>query len=112
MVLAGPGGDLARQEAKRAGVSTILEAFPDRAYTANGHLAARSQPGAVLHDPDEIARRAVEMVVEGTVTTINAERVPLTVQTLCLHGDNPGATEAARAVRAALDHAGVEIRSL
>lgn len=110
VIMAGPGGNVAAREVARVGVDVVLEAFPDRAYTADGHLAPRTEPNATLHDPQDIAERAAQMVLEGSVTASTGETVPLSLHTLCLHGDNPAATEAARAVRTALTEAGVAIR--
>jgi UPF0271 protein len=109
VVLAGPGGAVAQHEAEARGVRCVHEAFPDRAYLADGRLAPRSYEGAMLHDPEEIARRAVQIALEGSVTALSGEAVPLKADTLCLHGDNPAATVAARAVRDALERAGVVV---
>lgn len=109
--LAGPGGELMRRAAEKVGIRIVLEAFPDRAYEADGRLAPRNLTGAVLHDPEEIAQRALQMAQAGTVTALTGETVPLDAQTLCLHGDNPGATSAALAVRSALSAAGIEVRA-
>lgn len=109
VVLAGPGGEVARREADAVGIPCVLEAFPDRAYLADGRLAPRSHDDAVLHNPEEIARRAVQIALEGNVQALSGETVPLKADTLCLHGDNPAAPEAARAVRAALERAGIEV---
>lgn len=89
-VLLDLAGELGR-EARREG-------FPDRAYTPDGRLVPRSEPGAVLSDADEIARRAVELAPR--------------VESLCVHGDEPGAVRHAQAVRAALEAAGYELRPL
>ena len=81
-----------------AGRVVVKEWFPDRAYTAEGRLMPRTEPGAVFHDPDEIAGRAVEMARAGEVAS------------LCLHGDSPGAVASAAAARAALEGAGFVLR--
>ena len=83
--------------AREAGLTAIEEGFADRAYTADGRLVPRSQPGAVIHDADEAARRAVELARSGRV------------RTLCVHGDTPGAVAMARRVRAGLEAAGIHI---
>ncbi len=93
----------------RAGLRTAREGFADRAYQADGALVPRSQPGAVIHDPEIVVRRAVRMVCEGTVDAIDGSRVALTIDTLCVHGDTPGAAELAANIRRALADAGVEV---
>ncbi|GLY67811.1 UPF0271 protein [Amycolatopsis taiwanensis] len=99
------------QLAREAGLNTVAEAFADRAYRPDGHLLPRSEPGAVITDPYEVARRSLRMVVAGEVTAADGSIVPIRPDSLCLHGDTPGAAELARAVRSALLAAGVEIRS-
>jgi UPF0271 protein len=94
---------------ERLGLPNVSEAFPDRAYEPDGRLTPRSRPGAVLHDPDEVARRAVQMATDGTVVATDGSIVRLDVQTLCVHGDGPAAVQSARAVRAALTAAGVKL---
>ncbi|WP_392425531.1 LamB/YcsF family protein [Barrientosiimonas humi] len=96
--------------AEDAGIPTVREAFADRAYTDDGTLAPRSEPGAVLHDADEIADRARRMVVEGVVETTSGDTVAVDADSVCLHGDSPDAVAAATAVRAVLADAGVTIR--
>jgi UPF0271 protein len=114
------GGDLAlvvlpgshvEKVAETAGVRTVAEAFADRAYSADGTLVPRGEPGAVLHDPAEIARRVVRLVEDGTVTAHDGTAVPVRAQSICVHGDAPGAVSIARGVRAALDAAGVTVAS-
>ncbi|KGM08561.1 LamB/YcsF family protein [Cellulomonas bogoriensis] len=107
-LLAQPGTVVA-DEARRAGLRVVHEAFADRAYTPQGRLAPRSEPGAVLHDPDAVASRAVRIATEGTVVATDGAVVDLPVESICVHGDGPGAVEAARAVRRALDAAGVRV---
>jgi UPF0271 protein len=80
-----------------AGLKTITEGFADRAYTPEGRLVPRSEPGAVIHDPADAARRAVDLARSGTV------------RSLCVHGDTPGAVAMARRVRAELEAAGLKI---
>lgn len=95
--------------AQEEGIKMIFEAFPDRAYTPEGTLVSRREPGAVIHDPDEAAERALRMAVEGVVIAIDGTRVPMSVATLCVHGDNPSAVALARAIRNRLDASGVVI---
>ena len=85
--------------ARAAGRAAHHEGFPDRAYTPSGRLVPRSEPGAVLHDSEEIAGRAVTMALSGEVASV------------CVHGDSPGAVTSATLVRRALEEAGLELRS-
>lgn len=96
----------------RAGLRTAREGFADRAYQADGTLVPRSQPGAVLHDPETVVSRAVRMVREGTVEAIDGTRVALTIDTLCVHGDTPGAAELAARIRRALNEVGAEVKAV
>ncbi|GLZ33141.1 UPF0271 protein [Lentzea sp. NBRC 105346] len=92
-----------------AGLSVRYEAFADRAYTASGTLVPRGLPGAVLHQPAEIAERCVQLATEGWVRGIDGRAVTVRADSICVHGDTPGAVAVARAVRAALEAAGVEV---
>ena len=102
-----PGSELARQ-ASHAGLRVIAEGFADRAYLPSGQLVPRSAPGAVLTTVPSIAARAVAMA-HGTVVAIDGSTVPLAVESICVHGDTPGAVAIARAVRVALTSADVAV---
>ena len=102
-------GSAAMEAAREAGVPTVAEGFADRAYTGEGRLVSRREPGAVLHDPERVAARAVVMATEGRVETIDGGQVEVEVHSLCVHGDTPGAVDLARAVRSALEEAGVPL---
>ncbi len=91
------------------GLRSVGEAFADRAYAADGTLVPRAEPGAVLHDADPIAARVVAMVRTGTVEAITGTRVPLTVGSICVHGDTPGALAIAVRVRERLADNGIRI---
>lgn len=106
-----PGHGAVVEEARAAGVRVVAEAFADRAYRPDGTLVPRRAPGSVLDDPAEVARRVVTLATEGTVRAVDGSTLRLDVDTVCLHGDSPGAVETARAVRSALDRAGVPVRS-
>ena len=95
--------------AERAGLAVITEAFADRAYTPAGTLVPRTEPGAVLSDCTEIARRVVEMTTSGRLTAVDGSVITVAADSICLHGDTPGAVDHARAVREALGRAGVEV---
>ena len=107
-VLGLPGSAIAAA-CHRVGVPFVREAFADRGYLADGTLAPRSLDGAVLTDAVEVAERAVRIATEGVVVAVDGTEVSARVDSLCVHGDTPGAVELARAVRAALDAAGVEV---
>ncbi|MFG3120271.1 LamB/YcsF family protein [Streptomyces sp. NPDC048197] len=109
-VLGLPGSRL-HEAAREAGLPVVGEAFADRAYTAAGTLVPRREPGAVVHDPDEVVKRALGMARDRAVTAADGRRVEITARSLCLHGDTPGAAGLARRVRSELTAAGVRIRS-
>ena len=98
-------------EAARAGLRTVAEAFADRAYRPDGQLVSRREAGAVLRDPDEIAQRVARMVNSGYVTAVDGTQVAIAVESVCVHGDSPGAVQIAAAVRDQLKAAGVEIQA-
>lgn len=95
--------------AEEAGLTTVGEAFADRAYTPQGTLVSRREAGAVLHDPVEIAERCVRMATKGEVLATDGSVVPAPAGSLCVHGDSPGAVTIAREVRAGLERAGVSV---
>ena len=103
-------GTVYEEEARRAGLRVVLEAFPERAYLRNGQLAPRSLPGSWISDPKEAARRALRMVLERKVEALDGGEVEVKAETLCIHGDNPNAPEVALAVRRALEEAGIEVK--
>jgi UPF0271 protein len=109
LVLVGLAGSELIAAGRDAGLAVAAEAFPDRAYEADGSLRSRRLAGAVIVDSATVARRAVLMARDGHVEAIDGTRVPLQADTLCLHGDTPGAVEHALAVRAALAVAGIEV---
>lgn len=95
--------------AQEAGIRYVEEAFADRAYTKEGTLVPRSQPGAVIHDAKQIAERVFRLLQTGKVTTIDGTEIRLNAQTVCVHGDTPGAVEMIRAIRTRLDQEGVTV---
>ncbi len=96
--------------AQRAGLLTRTEFFADRAYTPAGTLLPRSEPGAVLSDPRQVADRVLRMVTEGWVQAVDGTRVEVAADSVCVHGDSPGAVGMARAVRERLTAAGVGVQ--
>ncbi|WFE50906.1 5-oxoprolinase subunit PxpA [Micromonospora sp. WMMD1155] len=107
-VLCLPGSTLA-QLAVGAGLPVVAEAFADRAYLPNGALVPRGTPGAVISDPEQVAERAVRMAVERVVVAVDGTVIPCSVDSICVHGDTPGAVSAAELVRATLIDAGVTL---
>jgi len=89
--------------AKKAGARYVEEAFADRAYTNEGTLVPRSRPGAVIHDIGLVAERVLSMVKHQRVTSIDGVEIPIVAQTVCVHGDTPGAVEMARLIRKRLE---------
>ena len=97
--------------AQDAGLRVIAEAFADRAYTPQGTLVSRREPGAVLHDSALVASRMLRLVRDGVVEAVDGSLARVQAQSICVHGDSPGAVEMARAVRMALESDGVVVRS-
>lgn len=107
-VLGLPGSRLLAA-AEEAGLRTVREAFADRAYTSEGTLVPRTEPGSVLSDPNEVAARVVRLVTEGTLVAADGSVVRVEADSVCVHGDSPGAVAMAAAVRDALAAQGVEL---
>ena len=97
---------------RAAGLRVAAEGFADRSYESDGTLTPRSIPGAVIHDPAAVVARARRMVTDGVVLTREGREVALRVETLCVHGDTPGAADLTRRLRAALSEAGVDVRAV
>lgn len=95
--------------ARALGCAYAAEVFADRGYAEDGTLLPRTAPGAVLHDPGLVAARVVGMLREGAIVTDGGARIPTDIDTVCLHGDSPGAVDMAKAVRARLEAAGVQV---
>jgi UPF0271 protein len=96
--------------ARELGVRWVGEAFADRAYTRDGTLVSRREPGAVIHDPAEVAERVARLAREGKITAADGSELALEAQTVCIHGDTPGAAELAGAVRERLAREGIAVR--
>jgi len=96
--------------AQHLGLRTVPEAFADRAYRSDGQLLSRRLPNAVLHDIAEIADRVASMVTAGRVSAADGSTIPITVESVCVHGDSPGAVQIAHAVRDRLVADGVELK--
>jgi UPF0271 protein len=107
----GMAGSAFFDEAACLGLPTVAEAFADRAYRPDGRLVSRREPGAVLGDPSAIAERVVAMVSSGQVTAVDGTQIAVSVESICVHGDSPGAVQIATAVRDRLEVAGIDIKA-
>ncbi|GEP02642.1 LamB/YcsF family protein [Methylobacterium oxalidis] len=96
----------AERAALDLGLAVAREVYADRAYAEDGRLSPRAEPGAVIHDAQAAAARTVRMLEEGAVETLAGRRIPVAIDTVCVHGDTPAAVAMARAVRAGLEAAG------
>ena len=108
-MLYGLAGSRLLEAGRQAGLTVVSEVFADRGYRADGTLVHRAEPGALLHDPELVSARAVAMVRDGGVASVEGVWVPLDVETICVHGDSPGAVGLATALRAALVSAGFAV---
>ena len=97
---------------RAAGLRVAAEGFADRAYQPDGSLTPRSKPGAVIHDPAVVVERAVRMVRDRVVLTPEGREIALEVDTICVHGDTPGAAELVRRIRDGLSAAGISVQTL
>ena len=106
-----PDSELLRA-GRELGLRVAAEGFADRAYNADGSLAARTEPGSVIHDGGEVVRRSLRMVRDGRVTAKDGTELTFHVDTLCTHGDTPGANELTRLLREGLQREGVAVLAL
>jgi UPF0271 protein len=109
LVLMGLAGAPILDQARAAGLTVVAEAYADRAYTPAGHLVPRREAGAVLHDASLIAARMVRLATEGVVEAIDGSVIRIDAQSICVHGDSPGAVAIAREVRGRLEAAGIAV---
>lgn len=112
LLLFGLPGSCLLAEGQRARLRVASEIFADRAYAADGTLVPRSREGSVIHDPETVVARAVRMVRERSVLSIDGTPVALEADTLCVHGDTPGAAALATAIRRALEADGIRVEAL
>lgn len=97
--------------ARKSGLAVVAEAFADRAYTPQGQLVSRREAGAVLHDAAKIADRMVQLAREGTLEAIDGSIIKIEAQSICVHGDSPGAVAIAQEIRRRFEADGIDIRS-
>ena len=109
VALAGAKGQLMTRIGQEVGLKVVYEAFPDRAYSPEGTLVSRRQPGAVIKEPQAVSERALQMVQEGVVIAADGTAIPLEAQTLCVHGDNPQAVALVKGIRQTLETDGVAV---
>jgi UPF0271 protein len=111
LVLVGLANAPILTQARAAGLHAVAEAYADRAYTKEGRLVPRREPGAVLHDPSLIAERMARLALHGTIEANDGSVIHVEAQSVCVHGDSPGAVAIAREVRRRLEAEGVGISS-
>jgi UPF0271 protein len=102
-------GSQMEKAGRQLGLAVAREGFCDRLYDDDGNLTSRKVPGAVLHDPDIVKQRVVEMVLNEEIVSRNGKRLAVRLDTLCVHGDEPSAVVVARAVRDGLEAAGIRV---
>jgi 5-oxoprolinase (ATP-hydrolysing) subunit A len=112
LVLFGLAGSVMLAAGRDAGLRVAAEGFADRMYEPDGSLTPRSRPGAVLDDPAAVASRAVRMIRDGIVSASDGREVRVHIDTICVHGDTPGAEVSARALRTGLTEAGIAVRAV
>jgi UPF0271 protein len=96
--------------AEQLGLSVAREFFADRTYDDNGQLTSRRKPGSVIHDPDLAAERVLRTLQDGAIVSVNGRKMPVKIDTICVHGDTPTAVAMARKVRARLEGAGIVLK--
>lgn len=110
LVLVALAGSELIELARNEGLQCVAEAFADRAYTPQGTLVSRREPGAVLHDPKLVAQRMLRLVEDGTIEAIDGSRTRIHADSICVHGDSPAAVEMARELRRVLENANLSLR--
>ena len=112
VALAGAKGKLMTEIGKEVGLKVRYEAFPDRAYSPEGTLVSRREPGAVIKDPEAVAERTLLMAKQGKMIAVDGSEIALKPDTLCVHGDNPSAVDLVRVIRERLESAGVALKPM
>lgn len=107
-----PPYSLTERVAERAGLKVAREIFADRAYDDSGYLLSRKLPGAVIHDPDIAAQRVVDMVESNTITTVSGKKLPVLIDSICVHGDSAESVAMAARVKAELQSNGWQLEPL
>ncbi len=109
LILFAPANSAMERAARKAGVEIAREIFADRNYLNDGWLVPRTRPDALLHDPKQAAGRVLRMLREGKVRSVEGRDIDVRGETICVHGDTPGAVEFARQLRTQLESEGVKI---
>ena len=109
MILVGLFGSVWIEAGKEAGLKVASEIFADRALNADGTLVSRSQPGSVIEDPEQVITASLRMVLEQKAIAINGQEIPVKADTICLHGDTPGAVDLARKLKEKMVEAGIQV---
>ena len=102
LIVYGLSGSHSVSEAKAVGLKTASEVFADRTYRDDGSLTPRSQPNALIEDAEKVVKQVLQMIHEGTVTTVSGKTIPIVAETICIHGDGKHAVEFAKAVHSAV----------
>ncbi len=109
VALAGKKGEVMSHVGEKLGLRVVYEAFPDRAYTSNGTLVSRHEPGAVITDPGKVSLRALDMAKNGMVIARDGSEIKLSVHTLCVHGDTPTSVELVKNIRKVLKKNSIQV---
>ena len=108
-ILFAPTGTELFMAAQELRLQTAAEVFADRNYNSDGSLVSRTKPEALLHDPNEAAERVLRMLREGKIRAVDGSEISVKAETICVHGDTPGAVEFVRTLRAQLENEGIAI---
>lgn len=112
LILFGLSGSHSITEAKELGLKTASEVFADRSYQEDGSLTPRSQPNALIDDSEKAVEQVLQMIKQGTVTTVSGKRVPIIAETICLHGDGDNAISLAKEIHNALLKENIQVRAI
>ena len=112
MILVGLSGSAWIEAGEEVGLKVAREVFADRALNPDGTLVPRSQPGSVIEDTEQVIAASLKMVLEQKATAIDGREIPIEADTICLHGDTPGAVELARKLRERMEEAGIQVISI
>ena len=112
LILLAPAGSAMVAAGREIGLKVAEEVFADRNYDDDGNLVPRSQPLAMVHDPEEAAANVLRMVTRGILRSVSGKEIACHAQSVCVHGDTAGAVDMARHLRQALTKAGIEITPL
>jgi 5-oxoprolinase (ATP-hydrolysing) subunit A len=112
LILFGLPGSALLDAGREAGLRVAAEAFADRSYEPDGSLTSRRLPHAIIHEPDRVVERVLRMARDGSVIASDGSVVRLSAETVCVHGDTPGAADLVARLRTGLERAGVQVRPI